>query len=111
MPFHLIRKLSVAVVIAGLQACSTSEKPSASTDSTSGGAEIDAQAQGGQARASGAAADTALSAGVGSLGGSIDSALAATAQRIRPAARARQMQLPPLVAVRRINAYEFTVVR
>ena len=95
MPFHFIRKLSVAVVLAGLQACSTGEK-SASTDSTSGAADVGAQPQGGQARASGAATDTALSAGIGSLGGSIDSALAATAQRIRPAARARQKQLPPL---------------
>ena len=40
--------------------------------------------------------DTALSTGVGSLQGSIDSALAATARRIRPAARARQRHLAPL---------------
>jgi len=40
--------------------------------------------------------DTALSTGVGSLRGSIDSALAATARRIRPAARARPKTLPPL---------------
>jgi len=46
--------------------------------------------------AAAAASDTALSTGVGSLRGSIDSALAATARRIRPAARARQRQLPPL---------------
>jgi hypothetical protein len=43
-----------------------------------------------------ATADTALSTGVGSLQGSIDSALAATARRIRPAARARQRPLAPL---------------
>ena len=40
--------------------------------------------------------DTALSTGVGSLRGSIDSALASTARRIRPAARARPKTLPPL---------------
>jgi hypothetical protein len=40
--------------------------------------------------------DTALSTGVGSLRGSIDSALAATARRIRPAARARPRALSPL---------------
>ena len=40
--------------------------------------------------------DTALSIGVGSLQGSIDSALSATAKRIRPAARARPKTLPPL---------------
>ena len=40
--------------------------------------------------------DTALSTGVGSLRGSIDSALASTARRIRPAARARPTTLPPL---------------
>ena len=40
--------------------------------------------------------DTALSTGVGSLRGSIDSALAATVRRNRPAARARPKTLPPL---------------
>jgi hypothetical protein len=40
--------------------------------------------------------DTALSTGVGSLQGSIDSALASTARRIRPAARARPRSIPPL---------------
>ena len=40
--------------------------------------------------------DTALSVGVGSLRGSIDSALASTARRIRPASRARPKTLPPL---------------
>ena len=40
--------------------------------------------------------DTALSAGVGSLRGSIDSALAATQRRVRPASRARPKVLPPL---------------
>jgi hypothetical protein len=49
-----------------------------------------------ESRRASAQKDTALSAGVGSLGGSIDSALAATAQRIRPAARARQKPLAPL---------------
>ncbi len=44
----------------------------------------------------GAQTDTALSIGVGSLRGSIDSALAATARRIRPASRARPKTLPPL---------------
>ena len=41
-------------------------------------------------------ADTALSTGVGSLQGSIDSALAATQRRIRPRARARPRVIPPL---------------
>lgn len=51
----------------------------------------------GRALAKGAAqTDTALSSGVGGLQGSIDSALAATAQRIRPAARARPKVIPPL---------------
>ena len=40
--------------------------------------------------------DTALSTGVGSLRGSIDSALASTARRIRPASRARPKTLPAL---------------
>jgi len=40
--------------------------------------------------------DTALATGVGSLRGSIDSALAATVRRNRPAARARPKSLPPL---------------
>ena len=43
-----------------------------------------------------AQSDTALSVGVGSLRGSIDSALASTARRIRPASRARPKTLPPL---------------
>jgi len=40
--------------------------------------------------------DTALATGVGSLRGSIDSAVAATVRRNRPAARARPKVLPPL---------------
>jgi hypothetical protein len=44
----------------------------------------------------GAETDTALSTGVGSLQGSIDSALAATQRRIRPRARARPRVIPPL---------------
>jgi hypothetical protein len=97
MASTFIRKLSVAVAILGLQACSSGEQGSvASDDSTSSGADVDVPTQSGAARATSAATDTALSAGVGSLGGSIDSALAATAQRIRPAARARQKPLAPL---------------
>ena len=65
----------------GATAASASDSPGGDPSST---AALNAQA------------DTALSTGVGSMGGSIDSALAATARRIRPAARARPKTLPPL---------------
>jgi hypothetical protein len=95
MSTTLIRTLSLAAIVMAVQACSKGEN-GASTDTASSGPDVDAPTQSGSARANVAAADTALSAGVGSLGGSIDSALAATARRIRPASRARLRTLPPL---------------
>ena len=97
MSTTFLRRVSVAVVALALQACRAGEnQTAASADSASTDADVNAPTQSGKARATSAAGDTALSAGVGSLGGSIDSALAATAQRIRPAARARLKALPPL---------------
>lgn len=97
MSMTFIRKVSLAVAVVAAQACSNGEKGSvASSDASSTDADVNAPTQAGSPRANSAAADTALSAGVGSLGGSIDSALAATARRIRPASRARLKALPPL---------------
>jgi hypothetical protein len=76
------------------------ERAAATTDSSgvtaSGVGDSSSDASTAQSAVLDPQADTALSTGVGSLRGSIDSALAATARRIRPASRARPKTLPPL---------------
>jgi hypothetical protein len=87
----------VASVAVGLAACTrgaaanndTTQTVAAAPDSTTDSPRP-------ESRVPSPAADTALSTGVGSLRGSIDSALAATARRVRPAARARPRTIPPL---------------
>ena len=93
------RWLASWVVVGVLTACT--ERASATTDSTRVAASdtaidsvVDLPSP--QSRGPSPQSDTALSVGVGSLRGSIDSALASTARRIRPAARARPKTLPPL---------------
>ena len=93
----LIRITAVTFFAVSLQACAAGETRSVgSTDSASASPDAQTPASNVQSPAAGATADTALSTGVGSLRGSIDSALAATARRIRPASRARQRTLAPL---------------
>src|SRR5687767_2559161 len=99
MRLYLLSRTTLAALLAASAvACARGDGASvgATADDTTatGAAElVDVQSP---AAAAGASSDTALSTGVGSLRGSIDSALAATARRIRPAARARQRPLPPL---------------
>jgi len=93
------RSLARLALVCVLSACT--ERASAKTDSTRVVATdtvIDSVVDlpGPQSRVAGPQSDTALSVGIGSLRGSIDSALSATARRIRPAARARPKTLPPL---------------
>ena len=93
----LIRIIAASLVTASLQACAAGEsRDVGSSDSTSGSTAVETSIAGGQSAVAGASTDTALSTGVGSLRGSIDSALAATARRVRPAARARHRPLDPL---------------
>ena len=82
--------LARVVVVGVLTACT--ERASATTDSTRVAASdtvIDSLVDQPSTRSAvlSPRSDTALSAGIGSLRGSIDSALSATAKRIRPAAR------------------------
>lgn len=92
-----IRALAATLVTAALMACSSRKESDATTGNTAGttaggtAAPADSQYPVADART-----DTALSTGVGSLRGSIDSALAATQRRVRPASRARPKVLPPL---------------
>jgi hypothetical protein len=81
-----------------LVAAACTERAAATTDSAAAASTADSTADTVNAKpvAFNPQADTALSIGVGSLRGSIDSALAATAKRIRPASRARPKTLPPL---------------
>jgi hypothetical protein len=92
------RALLGVLVLLGA-ACKPGEAPGADTGSTDivAGAEVpgpQSPVPGGETPLP--AGDTALSSGVGSLRGSIDSALAATRRRTRPAARARPRPLSPL---------------
>ena len=94
-----IRALATAVAAAALMACSSRKESGAAAGNgdtagtTVGGTAAPADSQ---YPVTDARADTALSTGVGSLRGSIDSALAATQRRVRPASRARPKVLPPL---------------
>ena len=88
---------AVGVILAASVACTgrdagargQGETDSAAAESTAGSSSP--QSPGGSPQT-----DTALSTGVGSLQGSIDSALAATQRRIRPRSRARPREIPPL---------------
>ena len=93
------RSVARLALLAAVAGCT--ERASAKTDSTrvtASDTAIDSVVDLASApsRVAGPQADTALSVGIGSLRGSIDSALSATARRIRPAARARPKSLPPL---------------
>jgi len=91
----LIRVVTAAFAAVSLQACAAGETRSvASTDSVS--AIPSPQSPVPSSESPVPAGDTALSSGVGSLRGSIDSALAATRRRTRPASRARPRALSPL---------------
>jgi hypothetical protein len=90
--------VAAALTVAALAACA--QRPADARDTTITAANVasDSGSEGSspESRVPNAQNDTALSTGVGSLRGSIDSALAATARRIRPAARAHPKPLPPL---------------
>jgi len=96
------RSLARLALIAVLAACT--ERAAARTDRTNGSVSASADSADTPSPESpvpspgfpSPQSDTALSVGIGSLRGSIDSALSATARRIRPAARARPKTLPPL---------------
>jgi hypothetical protein len=97
--FRAARRLAGLALVAAVTACT--ERAAAITDSARVTASDPAGTTSDQPSPqspvpSPQQADTALSTGVGSLRGSIDSALASTARRIRPAARARPKTLPPL---------------
>jgi len=95
--FHHDKLRAVAGILLGLAAAACAERASAKADSDTAPASVDSVVDvRGAPGVPNPQADTALSTGVGSLQGSIDSALAATARRIRPAARARPKTLPPL---------------
>ena len=82
-------------LLVGAVACT--ERAAATADSSSATAAADSSSPSSpQSRVPSPQGDTALAIGVGSLRGSIDSALAATVRRNRPAARARPKSLPPL---------------
>jgi len=93
-----VRCLAGLAVVAAAAACT--ERAAATTDSgratASDPTDSTSDAPSPQSQVPGPQNDTALSTGVGSLRGSIDSALASTARRIRPAARARPKTLPAL---------------
>ena len=90
----------LAALALAVAAAACTERAAAKTDSArataSDPADSAVDAPGPQSQVPGPQTDTALSTGVGSLRGSIDSALASTARRIRPASRARPKTLPPL---------------
>jgi hypothetical protein len=97
-----VRRLGFALAAltcaASLTACAERAAARADTSVASTAAAADPNADGPspQSPVPSPQQDTALSVGVGSLRGSIDSALASTARRIRPASRARPKTLPPL---------------
>jgi len=88
----------VALVLCAVAASACTERGGVARGAPTDSAAVDSPAgsAGPQSPAQSAQADTALSTGVGSLQGSIDSALAATQRRIRPRARARPKVIPPL---------------
>jgi hypothetical protein len=83
-------------VLATSAACSGRDAAARGQGATDGGAESTAGSSSPQSPGASPQTDTALSTGVGSLQGSIDSALAATQRRIRPRSRARPREIPPL---------------
>src|SRR5690349_137982 len=86
--------VALLVIVAGCMTKGSESKDAGADPGAAAGAVGDTgRAAAAQGRTT---ADTALSSGVGGLQGSIDSALAATARRIRPAARARPKVIPPL---------------
>ena len=87
-----------ATCVASLTACAERAAARADSSVASAGTPADTDADRPSPQSSGLSpqTDTALSVGIGSLRGSIDSALASTARRIRPASRARPKTLPPL---------------
>ena len=92
---HLTQLAVAAFVLAGAVACAGRDGAAAgqgSSDAATG----DSAAASPVPQSQVAQTDTALSTGVGSFAGSIDSALAATQRRIRPRARARPREIPPL---------------
>jgi len=93
---HAIALASLAVASASLAACTRRDSNATTVDSAVGSSPSPDSTVPGAEAPGPDVVDTALSTGVGSLRGSIDSALAATARRIRPAARARPRSIPPL---------------
>jgi hypothetical protein len=88
------RAVSLCLTVSAV-ACT--ERAAGTADSTGATAAADSSLlPSPQSRVPSPQGDTALAIGVGSLRGSIDSALAATVRRNRPAARARPKSLPPL---------------
>jgi hypothetical protein len=85
-----------ASISLGFSVAACTERAAATADSDRAATDSTAATPSPQSPVPNPQSDTALSTGVGSLRGSIDSALAATARRIRPAARARSKNLPPL---------------
>jgi hypothetical protein len=90
--------IAVASLVAATAGCTSRDSAAADAQRGSAGTGADSSdtSPSPQSRVPGPEADTALSTGVGSLQGSIDSALAATQRRIRPRARARPRAIPPL---------------
>src|SRR5688572_27586875 len=97
-----VARVAVAVLfVTAIGGCSRrdgTERSQDATDTSTADANTDprAESQSPSPESRVPTADTALSTGVGSLRGSIDSALAATQRRVRPRARARPRVLPPL---------------
>jgi hypothetical protein len=88
--------LGAAAMACTERAAATSDSPRATASDPAGSGSDQPSPQSPVPNPGSPQTDTALSVGVGSLRGSIDSALAETARRIRPAARARPKTLPPL---------------
>jgi hypothetical protein len=88
--------LGAAAMACTERAAATSDSPRATASDPAGSGSDQPSPQSAVPSPGSPQTDTALSVGVGSLRGSIDSALAETARRIRPAARARPKTLPPL---------------
>jgi hypothetical protein len=86
--------LAIAVLASCTQRAAATTDTARTADMASADSVVDIR--GSQSGVPNPQTDTALSVGVGSLRGSIDSALASTARRIRPASRARPKTLPPL---------------
>jgi hypothetical protein len=95
--FHHLSFRTLGAILIGIAAAACAKRASAKADSDTSGATVDSVVDVRSTQGTpNPQADTALSTGVGSLRGSIDSALAATARRVRPASRARPKTLPPL---------------